>query len=182
MTDAWYLRADDYWVDPAESGQYPARQGDLFMAVDTPYGRWGACQLIHPTCELGKAGVTDVQVIRVRRLDEIADPSQQAAVVAGFQERDGVLHVAYAHTYFLAPAGEGPLFSNLREVALVPKQQLLERRLRAMTHDARVTFVRRAIYFRYRILLGLDDIRRWEATRIASDPAFAGPRPAWTEL
>ena len=51
-----------------------------------------------------------------------------------------------------------------------------------MTHDARVTFIRRAVYFRYRILLALDDIRRWEATRIASDPAFAGSRPHRAEL
>jgi hypothetical protein len=179
VTDAWYPRADDYWVDSADEEAYPPRQGDLFAAVDTPYGRWEACQLIHPTCELAKAAVAEVQVIRVRPLDHIADPSQQAAVVAGFQERAGVLHVAFAHTYFLAPAGGGPLFSNFREVALVPKEPLLQRRLRAMTHDARVTFIRRAIYFRYRILIGLGDVRRWEATGIADDPAFAGPRPEW---
>lgn len=182
VTDAWYPRAGDYWVDAADAGEYPPRQGDLFAAVDTPYGRWDACQLIHPSCELAKSGVAEVQVIRVRKLDEITDPRQQAAVVAGFQERAGVLHVACAHTYFLAPADSGPLFSNFREVALVPKQALLERRLRAMTHDARVTFIRRAVYFRYRVLIALDDIRRWEATRIANDPTFAGPRPAWAEL
>lgn len=182
MTDAWYPRADEYWVDPGEAIAYPPRQGDLFPATDTPYGRWDACQLIHPTCELVKPAVAEVQVVRVRPLDEIADVNQRAAVVAGFRERGGVLHVAYAHTYFLAPAGEGPLFANFREVALVPKAQLLERRLRAMTHDARLTFIRRAIYFRYRVLIGLDDIRRWEATRIANDPAFGGPRPAWADL
>lgn len=182
MTDAWYPRADDYWIDPAEAAQHPPRQGDLFTAVETPYGRWDACQLIHPTCELAKAAVAEVQVIRVRSLDEIADPNQRGAVVAGFRERGGVLHIAYAHTYFLAPAEDGPLFSNFREVALVPKQLLLERRLRAMSHDARLTFIRRAIYFRYRILISLDDIRRWEANRIANDPDFAGPRPDWSEL
>jgi hypothetical protein len=179
VTDAWYPLAADYWLDPAEADDYPLRQGDLFMAMDTPYGRWDACQLMHPTCELVKATVPDVQVIRVRRVDEIVDPNQQAAVVAGFQERDGVLHVAHAHTYFLAPADGEPLYSNFRELALVPKRELLERRLRAMTHEARVTFIRRAIYFRHRILIDTADVRRWEATRIMNDPAFAGPRPEW---
>ncbi len=182
MTDAWYPQAADYWVDPSEAEQYPARQGDLFGEMDTPYGRWDACQLIHPTCELVKAAVTEVQVIRVRRLSEIVDPRQQAAVVAGFRERNGVLHVAHAHTYFLAPAGDEPLYSNFRELALVPKRKLLERRQRAMTHEARVTFVRRAIYFRHRILVAMADVRRWEATRITNDPAFAGPRPEWASM
>lgn len=179
MSDAWYPLANDYWVDSAEAGQYPPRQGDLFGAVDTPYSRWEACQLIHPTCELGEASVTEVQVIRVHSLTEIVDPNQQAAVVAGFHERDGVVRVAHAHTYFLAPAGDAPLYSNFRELALVPKAELLAQRVRAMTHDARVTFIRRVLYFRFRILISTEEVRRWEAMRIMGDPAFAGPRPEW---
>jgi hypothetical protein len=180
VTDAWYPLAADYWVDPAEEAEYPPRQGDLFAGVETPYGRWHTCQLIHPTCELAKSAVTEVQVIRVHQLTEIADPTQQAAVTAGFQERGGVVQVAHAHTYFLAPqSGDVPLFSNFRELVLVPKADLLERRLRAMTHDTRVSFIRRALYFRFRVMVGMDDVRRWEATRIMNDPAFAGPRPEW---
>jgi hypothetical protein len=179
VTDGWYPLAADYWVDPSEAGDYPLRQGDLFMAVETPYGHWDACQLIHPTCELAKAAVSEVQVIRVHRLDEIEDSGQQAAVVAGFRERNGVIGVAHAHTFFLAPAGGGPLFSNFREVAVVSKAELPERRLAAMTHDTRVTFIRRALYFRYRILISLDDVRSWEATRIRNDPHFSGPRHEW---
>jgi hypothetical protein len=180
VTDAWYPLAADYWVDSAEASAYPPRQGDLFGAIDTPYGHWDACQLYHPTCELVKAAVTEVQVLRVHKLAEI-DVSQHGALAAGFQEKDGAIQVAHTNTYFLAPLPftDTPMFSNFREVALVSKADLMDRRTAAMTHDARVSFIRRSLYFRYRVMVGMADVKGWETTRISNDPHFAGPRPDW---
>jgi hypothetical protein len=70
------------------------------------------------------------------------------------------------------------LFADFRTVTLVNKDSLGER-LAALTHDARVTFIRRHMYFQYRLLFSFSDVRGWEADRIASDPAFLGERPHW---
>lgn len=53
--------------------------------------------------------------------------------------------------------------------------------LAAITHDCRVTFIRRYMYFRFRLAFALDDVRAWEAKRIAADPAFEGPMPPWAK-
>lgn len=180
-----YLDADEYYVSPAEVAQYPVRQADLFPADHPSIAGWHACQLYHPTCELSKARVQEVQVIRVEPLARIGDTKQQANVVAGFSEKDGVFRVAHAETFFLPPfaAESTPLFSNFREVATLPRDGLTrERRLTALTHDARVTFIRRELYFRHRIALSFDEVRKLEATRISNDPAFEGPRPSWAPL
>lgn len=49
----------------------------------------------------------------------------------------------------------------------------------AMTHDARLTLIRRDLYYRYRWLVSPDSVLASEKARISNDPAFAGPRPAW---
>jgi hypothetical protein len=75
------------------------------------------------------------------------------------------------------------MFSHFREIALVPKEHFTsERRLAALTHEARVTFIRRDFYFRYRIMLTFDDVEALEAVRISSDKNFVGPRPKWAPL
>ena len=183
--DSPYLHHADYWVASAEAGEYPVRQGDLFANVQTADGaHFDAALIVHPTCELGKASVMHVPVARVYPLDALPDDNQRQRVVAGISEKDGGIRVAFAHTFFVAPV-EGsalgfPMWANFRELALAPREQFSQdARIGALTHDARVTLIRRYLYFRLRWPLSFDQVRQMEAARIAADPAFAGPRPDW---
>ncbi|MDQ3632761.1 MAG: hypothetical protein M3417_16120 [Actinomycetota bacterium] len=180
-----YLHHGDYWVAAAEAGEYPVRQGDLFANVQTADGaHLDAALIVHPTCELGKASVMNVQVTRVHPLDALPDENQRQRVVAGLSEKDGGLRIAFAHTFFVAPlegsALDIPMWADLRELVLAPREQFTQdTRIGALTHDARVTFIRRYLYFRLRWSLSFEQVRDMEGARIAADPAFAGPRPAW---
>lgn len=180
-----YLHHADYWVAAAEAGKYPVRQGDLFADVQAVDGTHvDAALIVHPTCELGKASVTNVQIARVRRLDGLADRDQRQRVVAGISEKDGGVRIAFAHTFFVAPvpgtALEIPMWADFRDLLLAPREQFTQdARLAALSHDARVTFIRRYLYFRLRWSLSFEQVREMEAARIAADSAFAGPRPDW---
>lgn len=183
--DSPYLHHADYWVAATEAGGYPVRQGDLFAHVQTANGaHLDAALIVHPTCELGKASVTNVQVARVRALDALSDENQRQRVVAGISEKNGGLRIAFAHTFFVAPVEESalqiPMWADLRELVLAPREQFTQdARIGALTHDARVTFIRRYLYFRLRWSLSFEQVRGMEAARIGADPAFAGPRPDW---
>lgn len=181
--DGWYLAAPDYWMAPDGAADMPVRQGDLFGPCRVGRQRWAGALLVHPTCEVVKPAVASLQVVRVRPLSDVASESMQRRVVAGWHERGGSIRVAFANTFFLAPAPPGldaPMFADFREVALLPRGELQPaRRVAAMTHDCRVALIRRKIYFRYRWLLSFRQVRELEALRIGSDPEFAGPRPEW---
>lgn len=184
--EPWYLDADDYYVDPREADRHPLRQGDLLGPIEMGGERWAAAQIVQPTCELPKGSLRELMVLRVRGLDEIADERQRARVVTGWEESDGVFRVAFAHTFFLAPpppgsdVPEAPLFSSFRELVRVDRALVDEGvRIAALTHDARVTFIRRALYFWFRYRFTIAQVRAFEAARIGSDPAFEGPRPDW---
>lgn len=182
MSDAWYLDADEYYVPPESAAEHPIRQGDLIAGPEIEGAQWHAAQIVHPTCELGKAAVKAVQIVRVRPLSDLDDDFLRSLVVAGYSERDGQRRVAVAHTFFLPPWRDGgkPCFANFREIAAIPRERPeLDDRLAAITHDCRVTFIRRWLYFHFRLAFGPDQVRSWEATRISADPAFAGPKPAW---
>jgi hypothetical protein len=182
--DGPYLHRDAYWVPAAHADAYPVRQGDLFDGVPVADQSWEAALIVHPTCELAKASVRQVQVARVRVLDDLPDQRQRAMVVAGFAESGSVLRVAFAHTFFLAPVPgsslQEPMWADLRDIGAAPREQFApERRVGALTHDARVTFIRRYLYFRFRLMLSFEQLRALEAARIRADPAFAGPKPDW---
>lgn len=182
MTDSWYLDASEYYVPGADASEYPLRQGDLVAVPSFGEERWAAAQIVHPTCELAKRSVREIQVARVRPLADLEDDFQRALVVAGYREVDGHRRISLASTFFLPPWEEdGPAcFANFRELASVARSAATKRkRLAAITHDCRVTFIRRYLYFRFRLAFALADVRAWEASRIANDPAFEGPRPAW---
>ena len=92
--------------------------------------------------------------------------------------------MAFAHTFFVAPVPGSqlaePMFANLREIAAAPREQFTpQRRVGALTHDARVSLIRRYLYFRFRLALSFEQVRDMEAARIRSDPAFGGPKPDW---
>ncbi|MGH2952184.1 MAG: hypothetical protein ACRDKX_09085 [Solirubrobacterales bacterium] len=185
MSDAWYLDAGDYYVPRRDADEHPLRQGDLLPGPTVAGERWFAAQLLHPTCELSKNAVRELQVARVRPLSELADDFQRSLVVAGYREVDGKRRVAVAHTFFLSPWDDAdePCFSSFRELATVRRSAAkADRRLAAITHDCRVTLIRRYQYFRFRLAFGFDDVCRWETARIANDPAFEGPRPEWAPL
>jgi hypothetical protein len=181
-----YLHHADYWVPAGEAGEYPVRQGDLFADVQAVDGaHLDVVQIVHPTCELGKPSLATVQVARVRRLDALSEDNQRRQVVAGIVEKGGAIRIAFAHTFFLAPvegsALDAPMWADFRDLLLAPREQFsVESRIGALTHDARVTFIRRYLYFRLRWSLSFEQVRDAEAQRIAADPAFAGPRPEWS--
>ena len=181
----WFLDGEHYWVDPAETGSYPLRQGDLIQGPTVDGEPWTAAQIVHPTCELAKPSVTRVQVARVRPLEDLPDDSARRLVTLGYRDVRGTRLVAAAHTFFLAPwpGHEEPAFANFRELATVERGAASpEARVAAMTHDCRVAWIRRWIYFRLRLAVTLAQVREMEAERIAGDPSFEGPRPEWAPL
>lgn len=184
MNGAWYLDADEYYVAEEQVGPYPLRQGDVIEGPHLADESWHAAQVIHPTCELTKSTVTEIQLARVRPLTDLADDFQHSLAVAGYREIEGERRVAVAHTFFLPPWGEGsePCFADFRELITVPRDSAMpHKRVAAITHDCRVTFIRRYIYFRFRLAFAFEDIQTWEANRIANDPAFEGPKPDWAQ-
>lgn len=181
---AWYMHRSRYWVAPEQAPDHPVRQGDLFADVQAQDGSWNAALIVHPTCELGKTSVKEIQVARVHRLAALPDVAQRARVQAGFQEREGNVMVAFAHTFFVAPVPGStlaePMWADLRDIASSPRDQFdASKRVGALSHDARVTFIRRYLYFRFRLALRFEQVRDLEAARIGADPAFSGPRPDW---
>jgi hypothetical protein len=182
VSDAWFLQADEYFVPPGSAEEYPIRQGDLVAGPEIAGERWVAAQIVHPTCELAKSSVRSIQLVRVRPLADLPDDFMRSLVVAGYRESGGERRVAVAHTFFLPPwkADGEPCFANFRELVALPREELeLDQRLAAITHDCRATFIRRWLYFRFRLAFNLEQVRRWEAARIAADPDFSGPKPAW---
>lgn len=180
----WYVHRSAYWVPAGQAADYPVRQGDLFGPVRVGSDSWGAAIIVHPTCELGKPSVGEIQVARVRSLSALPDDRQRVAVQAGLNERDGQVRVAFAHTFFVAPVPGShlaePMWAHLREIAPAARGQFTrEARIGALMHDARVTFIRRYLYFRFRLALSFEQVRDLEAARIGADPAFQGPPPAW---
>lgn len=116
--DAWYPDPAAYWVPATETGERPFRYGDLFRtpALDragqplvSGSGQvWRAVMVLSPSCELVSKGkddsLIDNSLIDVARVVPLSaqDPNPAAAIVAGWQEKDGRVSVAYAHTVFLA--------------------------------------------------------------------------------
>jgi hypothetical protein len=189
VPDPWYPDADEYYVPPDDESQYPTRQGDVFeVRSDVTPPDWAGFIVVSPSCEV-QSKATDAQVARLRRVSDLPDEFQRVQVTYGFDTRDpAVVKVAFAHTFWMPPAlDDGPLsgdlFANFREVISIPQVAVLpEVRARAMTHEARLYFIRRKVFYRYRWNLTIEDVRTLEEERIASDANFAGPRPLWAQL
>lgn len=200
IADAWYPQAHHYWVPAGEAqepGVWPHRYGDLFHAPATDsYGTplagtqgkpWDAVMVYSPSCELvSKAKPTDtVEVVRVLRLDSQTDQRAASAIITGWQEKDSRITVAYAHTVFLAAVSghathDHPMFAHLKSTARVTLANLRAAgRIAALGHDARVAVIRRDLYYRYRWLVPMADVKAAETDRIANDPHFTPPRPGW---
>lgn len=185
-SDSWYPLAEDYYVPEPEPEFYPVRQGDVMLSPEGPSdskGRpWRACQVVHPSCEISaKRDVRLLQVVRVLPLSSVS-AKQQEAIARGFNIVDGAPRIAWANTFFLPPVGheECPMFSDFRQVARVARSQLhVSRRVGALTHDARVYFIRRKLYWEQRWRLDVDDVFALEADRIGADHNFVGQKPAW---
>lgn len=186
MSDGFYPVAQNYYVPDPSPNVFPVRQGDLLQAPEGPTdskGRpWLACQMIHPSCEIvAKAEPPDLHVVRVIRLSAVSAKHQEA-VLRGMSESETGPRVAWANTFFLPPVGNlsEPMFADFRQVARVARGQLAaDRRVAALTHDARVYFIRRKLYWEQRWLLDLEDVFRLERGRIGPDPNFVGEKPAW---
>lgn len=191
LTDAWYPRAEDYWVPVGDAHGYPVRYGDMFATPDSAVCRtakgkpWPAVLVLHPSCELGSKAADDTQVL-VARINRVADigSAQRPAVRTGWAERDGRLLVAHANTFWLPPQpgqrDDIDWYADFRRLQAVPLADLhAAGRAAAMTHDARVFLIRREMYFKYRWLTSVEQVRGLELERIINDPHFVGPRPDW---
>lgn len=185
MTDPWYPPAEEYFVPKEEDDEYPVRQGDIFGLSPDPQNPWLGCMVVHPSCEIQTGKSTLVQVARIHAVSELADDFQKVSLAFGFSERDGDVRIAFANTFWLPPAaGSGPfsepMYVDFREISLAASKNLHQtKRVRALSHEARLYLIRRKIYFRYRWNLELADVRRTEAQRIGGDPTFRGPKPPW---
>lgn len=189
-TDAWYPSAAAYWAPDPE--RYPDRYGDIFTTPELGELRsknkpWHAVAVLHPSCELNDKARDDTQVVVARVVPVTAHgKNQRPAIRTGWSEQGGHLHVALAHTFWIPPLpGEpaGPdddAYIDFRRTQRVPLAALRTAGRRAsMTHDARVALIRRDLYFRYRWIVSIDQVRHLEAVRIRGDQVFQGPRPPW---
>ena len=191
MIDAWYPLQENYYAE-SELARIPVRQGDLIepgsICLDSRGRSWHGCIVVHPSCEVVTGKADRVQVCRVRRLQDHRGKYQQMIVRGETTGDDGQPRIAMSHTFFLPPARQSgsfsvPMFADLREVAMLPKAEVTsDHRVAALTHDARVHFIRRSLYWRQRWFVSLNDVRDLEAVRIGSDPNFEGPRPDWASL
>jgi hypothetical protein len=189
-----YPQDANFWVPPAETAVYPWRYGDLVatpadagrhQTVDSKGRPWRALMLTHPSCELGAKGAPNgVQAVRVYWLREVGQ-RQGAEIMAGFTEVDGLTRVARAHQVYLAPVPghaklEERMYADLRQSVRIPDEDLRTAgRVGAASHDARLSILRRDVYFRYRWALGMKDVLALERSRIEADTNFAGPLPQW---
>lgn len=188
LSEGWYPPAENYYVAEPDPAEYPVRQGDLMLPPsETPVGSnkpWLACLVIHPSCELGaKSHPPDPQVVRVLALRSASEKSQPD-IVLGMREVNGASRVASASTFFLPPVGrlEEPMYGDFHQPARIPRAELsADRRIAALTHDARLYFIRRKLYWEQRWLMELDDVLGFERVRISNDSAFVGDKPAWAE-
>jgi hypothetical protein len=197
-SDAWYPPPGEYWVTPPDDAERPFRYGDLFhapaqSATGTPLTTntgepWHAVMVLSPSCEvISKA--KDTSTVEVARVVPLSgqDPKAGAAIVAGWQEKQGRVTVAFASTVFLAgvphaPTHEEGMFADLRQTTRVTMADLRgASRIAALDHDARVAVIRREIYYRYRWLVPMEQVHDNEAARIRNDPDFTEPRPPWGE-
>ena len=189
--DAWYPPHSSYY-DSGYSDQIPVRQGDILnLGLDCDNAEqegWLGCIVIHPSCEIITRKASKIQVCRVRQLQE-HDESMQENISAG-ESTDSNLNVrvAMAHTFFLAPVignieFSEPMFADFRALALVDKNEVTkDRRVAIMTHNARVYFIRRYLYWRQRWKIPIDKVLALEKVRISRDTDFEGPRPVWAPL
>ena len=189
-TDAWYPLADTYY-ETSDLPAIPVRQGDLLLTpdgcTDSKGKPWHGCVVVHPSCEVITGKSDRIHVCRVRPLKNLGKKSQPAVVKGETVDDEGVARISHAHTFFLPPAAPSgpfatPMFVDFREIETSkPTETTPERRIAALTHDTRLYFIRRHLYWQQRWMLPLESIRQLEAERIAGDPYFQGPRPSWAE-
>ncbi len=204
-TDNWYPQK--YWVDKNEAKNRPSRYGDLFNTppldrsgmplsfertnTNTNTGQierlpWFGALVLSPSCELGaksKPG-SPVLIARVKNAHSV-DPGDLAKIVAGWKRGSEGAVVAFAHFAYVAPVTFSKthnevMFIDYHDTAWVKSEDLISaKRIAALDHDARVSLIRREIYYKYRWLLSTSEVRRAEAARISNDASFIGTRPTW---
>lgn len=206
LGDAWY--PDEYWVAPPADVQRPFRYGDLFFTPATdafdralvnsskrarqvlfqggPSEPWHAVFVLSPSCDLVSKS-TDSSLIQVARVKGLlsAPPDAQAQVAAGWKEGANGGQVAFASFAYLAPvlfstSHNTPMFVDYRETVWVKYSDLKAAgRIAALDHDGRVALIRREIYYKYRWLVPMSQVRNAEYSRINEDPNYEGPKPDW---
>lgn len=208
VDDPWYTDPRTAWVDPASAVERPHRYADLFHApTQDGYGRplsttsksarkaagsreapapWHAVLVLSPSCDvISKSGGDSlVLVARVKDLSQQSGP-QQAAIAAGWKLGPHGPQVAFARFAYV-PAVPNlathpkHMYADFGETVWVRYADLAAAgRIAVADHDARVALIRREIYYKYRWLVPMAEVRAAEAARITGDDAYEGPRPAW---
>lgn len=135
ISDSWYPPPAQYWLTRSEEEQRPFRYGDLFNTPASSVGGqkltrgdgqpWHGVMVLSPSCEVISKAKDDA-AIEVARVVPVAaqDRRAAAAIVAGWQEKDGRITVAFAHTVFLAGVPDvtthaDGMFANLKETVRV---------------------------------------------------------------
>ena len=204
-TDLWYQK--QYWVTKEEAPKRPPRCRELpnapltdrtglplsFERADLATGQvkqvpWFGAFILSTSCELGakaKEGIP-VQIARVKNLAGV-NPADCAKIVTGWSQGSSGPTIAFAYFAYLAPVAfsknhNEEMFVDYHETVWVNSQDLLgARRVAALDHDARVSLIRREIYYKYRWLLATSDVRAAEAYRISNDPDYQGQKPDWAQ-
>lgn len=185
-SEGWYPAVEGYYVTEPDPALYPVRQGDLMLPPEeTPISSkkpWLACLVVHPSCDLGaKSHPSDLQVVRVLALRSASEKSRPD-IVLGMRKVDGEARVASANTFFLPPVARlhEPMYADFHQPARIPRAELsVDRRVAALTHNARLYFIRRKLYWEQRWFMALEDVLGFEKVRIAGDSAFVGDKPEW---
>lgn len=191
MIDFAYPESNTYYVTDGVE-RYPVRQGDLLTPSPQFQERlgkkWHALAVVHPSCEIITTKAQTIQVCRVLRL-ESQSANLRPLIVQGTQtDEAGEPRIAMSHTFYFPALASGdlveePLLADFRQVTSIPSAEASrDYRLAALTHEARVCFIQRSLYWRQRWYLSLSQVQELEKDRISHDYEFEGPRPEWAPV
>lgn len=203
LHEPWF--ASNYWVPKEEAQQRPFRYGDLFNspASDKPSSQsqltsehgdlegrtrspWFAAVVLSPSCEVGDKAKdeTPILIARVKNANDI-DSGLLAKIIAGWEMKNNKVTVAFSKYAYLQPVSfndkySGHSFIDYTQTTWVSYKELkAAERVAALDHEARACLVRREIYYKYRWVVPLSEIKRLEKLRIDNDPNYIGPKPDW---
>lgn len=105
--------------------------------------------------------------------------------VASAQPSDTGPRVAFANFAYVAGVRDPPrhsqhMVADFRDTVWLSYEALSSAgRIAAADHDARAALIRRELYYRFRWLDPMDEVRDAEAVRMRDDAYVQGPRPSW---
>jgi len=202
-SDSWY--PEDYWVGEAKSAAYPFRYGDLFhppvidqidlgpkrerddlIAEEVRDNSWFGALVLSPSCELGAKAKAESRILvgRVSHMRNLR-PGDKAKIVTGWSQTNTGKKIAFGKYAYLAPVNYSKshdeiMFVDFTQTVWINFSDLeTQGRIAALDHDARTSLIRREIYYKYRWLVSINEVRAAEVFRISNDSEYIGPKPSW---